>query len=85
MRKTVQRLLADAKPVPIFAAAPVGIVLVLISAMAIRSTLDHRLVNPSTVALTTDSLVNELLLTTTKMASINGNFQMLKLQPTRTL
>ena len=63
--RSVRRQLSYAKPVSIVRALPLTLVLMLICGMAIRSTLDHRPANPSTVARTTDSLINELPLNST--------------------
>ena len=67
--KFVRRLLHSTQPVSFFKSAIVSIILVLASGMAIRSTFDHRPVNPSTVARTTDSLVNDLPLSSTYSVS----------------
>lgn len=60
--RSVYRRSVKARPVTLYLCFPVALVGVLASAMMGRSTLDHRPVNPSTVALTTDSMVNELAL-----------------------
>ena len=61
----VNRLMEPVQPVPVLWAVPCAVVLILISAMCARSTLDHRPVNPSTVAKSTDAFVNELPLNST--------------------
>ena len=53
------------RPTGVATALVVTPVLLLICAGLIRSTLDHRPVNPSTVALSTDPLVNDLALNST--------------------
>jgi len=50
------------QPIPIGAGILIGVVLVTTSVALIRSTLDHRPVNPSTVALSSDPMVNDLAL-----------------------
>ena len=60
--KTSQRLLVLEQPVKWLPAVLLVPVLFLSFVMAGRSTLDHRAVNPSTVALTSDHLVNGLAL-----------------------
>jgi len=60
LHRGIRRVLINAQPVSIVKALPLSLVLMLLCGMAIRSTLDHRPVNPSVVARTTDSLVNEL-------------------------
>jgi phosphoglycerol transferase MdoB-like AlkP superfamily enzyme len=61
----VHRLLETAQPVSLLVVVPASIALALISGLCARSTLDHRPVNPSTVARTTDALINELALNST--------------------
>lgn len=60
--RNVYRLLEALQPVSMLVLIPACIVLMLFSGMCVRSTLGHRAVNPSTVAHTTDALVNELAL-----------------------
>ena len=50
------------QPVPIGVGLLIGVALVTTSVAMVRSTLDHRPVNPSTVALSGDPLVNDLAL-----------------------
>lgn len=61
----VHRLLESVQPVSMLVVIPASIMLTLISGACVRSTLGHRAVNPSTVARTTDALVNELALNST--------------------
>ena len=60
--KFSQRLLVLKQPVKVVPALLLIPILLLSFTMAGRSTLGHRAVNPSTVALTTDHLVNDLAL-----------------------
>lgn len=57
--------LSIATPVSPLVLVPLSLVLLLLSGLCARSALDHRPVNPSTVARTTDALVNELALNST--------------------
>jgi len=63
--KLSQRLLVLQQPVKVVPALLLVPILLLSFTMAGRSTLDHRAVNPSTVALTSDHLVNDLALNST--------------------
>lgn len=63
--RLVISLMQKASPLPLIVALPLTILLLLLSVAFARSTLDHRPVNPSTVARTNDSLVNDLALNST--------------------
>lgn len=65
MHRIVISLLRPASPLPLAVAIPLSILLLFASVAFARSTLDHRPVNPSTVARTNDSLVNDLALNST--------------------
>jgi len=56
------RIARDATPAGVLRAIALTPVLLVLCTGMIRSTLDHRPVNPSTVALSTDSMVNDLAL-----------------------
>jgi len=60
--KTVKRYTSAAQPLRVTTALLMTPVLVIVCSSAIRSTLDHRPVNPSTVALSNDPLANDLAL-----------------------
>ena len=60
--RQIGRLVAKIQPTGFVPAILVAPVLMLICVGMIRSTLDHRPVNPSTVALSTDPMVNDLAL-----------------------
>jgi len=57
--------LAKTRRIPVGAAFVLTPVLTLVCLMMMRSTLDHRAVNPSTIARSTDPMVNELALNST--------------------
>jgi len=61
----VRHAVADIQAVPFLVALPMGLLLALVCGAAIRSTTDHRPINPATVAQTSDALVNELPLNST--------------------
>jgi phosphoglycerol transferase MdoB-like AlkP superfamily enzyme len=65
MHRLLKRVFEKAKPSVIWSAPLLSILVFLLCAMAIRSTLDHRPVNPSTVAFSSDPLVNSLPLSST--------------------
>lgn len=65
MQRLVIHMMHTATPMPLIVALPLTVLLLLTSVALARSTLDHRPVNPSTVALTNDSLVNDLALNST--------------------
>jgi len=65
MHRIVISLLRPASPLPLAVAIPLSVLLLFASVAFARSTLDHRPVNPSTVARTNDSLVNDLALNST--------------------
>jgi phosphoglycerol transferase MdoB-like AlkP superfamily enzyme len=60
--KTVKRYTPSMQPLHVITALLITPVLLIACSMAIRSTLDHRPVNPSTVALSNDPLANDLAL-----------------------
>ena len=61
----IGRLVRSIQPVGIFPALLVTPVLLLVCLGMVRSTMDHRPVNPSTVAISSDPLVNDLALNST--------------------
>jgi len=63
--RIVRRLLSGVRPVSLFKAVPICLVLSLVCAVAIRSTFGSRPISPSFVAQTNDSLVNDLPLNST--------------------
>ena len=65
MQRLVIHMMHTATPMSLVVAIPLTVLLLLTSVALARSTLDHRPVNPSTVALTNDSLVNDLALNST--------------------
>lgn len=66
--RQLKRMTANIQPVKFFAVLLATPIFVLLCAGAIRSTLDHRPVNPSTVALSNDPMVNDLALSSTYTA-----------------
>jgi len=65
LQRTLRAAARDTRPMPIAAALLLTPLLFTLCVLAMRSTLDHRAVNPSTVALSTDPLVNDLALNST--------------------
>jgi len=63
--RQIGRMVKHIQPVGIIPALVVTPLLLVLCVGVVRSTLDHRPVNPSTVALSTDPLVNELALNST--------------------
>ena len=66
--KQIGRLASQIQPTGVMPAIVVTPLLLIICFGLIRSTLDHRPVNPGTVALSNDPLVNELALSSTYTA-----------------
>lgn len=65
LSRYVTRMTSTMRAIPLWSAVLSSVLLVLLSAACVRSTLGHRPVNPSTVAVTQDALVNELALSST--------------------